>query len=287
MSTPNNIELVAIRDWWDHQARTNPESAGMLSVFGAVKCSALYRQNSEWHHLKHIAALNDTMRVLELGCGAGRWALSMSPHVRNVVAVDFSEEMIQLARKRAGQAGINNVQFFVGAAQTFLGSGSFDLIYLSSVDQYLDDASFHQTLAQAAAMLTRDGTLIDRVTISASETFFCDSEDGYKCVYRSLPDLQSAFFRAGFELQYHAPSHRPMRLARLTRLRPFTRFLEWALKSFPRFGCAVVEAVTRTICSIRPSSEPPEDRSHDFLLFRPRTVTCPEPEVSEASAGEV
>jgi ubiquinone/menaquinone biosynthesis C-methylase UbiE len=270
MSTPDNFKSDDIRNWWNKQAKGNPESAGMLYVFGADKCSTLYRQAAEWHHFQRLASLKKTMRVLELGCGAGRWSLLMAPCVREVVAVDFSDEMIQLAQSRAEQAGLQNVQFIVGPVQEFMQSTPFDLIYLSSVDQYLDDAAFHETISHVRTMLAPGGRVVDRVTISTSERFFCDTEDSYKCLYRSLSDVQSVFSATGFEMSYHAPSHRQMRLPRLAHARPFMRFVEWMLQHFPRLGFSFIQTVTRIMNAIRPRPGRLVDRSHDFLVFQSR-----------------
>ena len=49
--------------------------------------------------------------VLELGCGTGTTAVHHAAHVRHLRAVDVSERMLEIARTRAREAGVENVSF--------------------------------------------------------------------------------------------------------------------------------------------------------------------------------
>jgi len=51
------------------------------------------------------AAESDVSTVLDLGCGSGRYAVTMANSGKNVVGVDFSEKMLELARIHASETG--------------------------------------------------------------------------------------------------------------------------------------------------------------------------------------
>ena len=53
--------------------------------------------------------------VLDVGAGAGRFALALAPKVGRVVAVDSSEVMVGIITKRARDQGLDNVETVVGA----------------------------------------------------------------------------------------------------------------------------------------------------------------------------
>ena len=55
--------------------------------------------------------LRPDMRLLEVGCGTGSTALHHAPSVARIDAVDYAQAMVDIARSKAGAAGIGNVTF--------------------------------------------------------------------------------------------------------------------------------------------------------------------------------
>jgi SAM-dependent methyltransferase len=51
------------------------------------------------------------LRVLDVGCGAGRLTLALAPAASSVVGLDREASLIQEARRRATRAGLLNVEF--------------------------------------------------------------------------------------------------------------------------------------------------------------------------------
>ena len=52
--------------------------------------------------------------LLDIGCGTGSLALRLSPHAAKVHGLDVSAEMIRIARAKARDQGVANVEFHVG-----------------------------------------------------------------------------------------------------------------------------------------------------------------------------
>jgi ubiquinone/menaquinone biosynthesis C-methylase UbiE len=61
--------------------------------------------------------LTPDMRVVEFGCGTGSTALLHAPAVKAYHAIDVSEKMIEIARKKAAEAGLSNLEFTVGTLE--------------------------------------------------------------------------------------------------------------------------------------------------------------------------
>ncbi len=61
--------------------------------------------------------LSPDMRVVEFGCGTGSTAIVHAPLVKTYHAIDVSENMIEIARDKATQAGLSNLEFTVGTLE--------------------------------------------------------------------------------------------------------------------------------------------------------------------------
>jgi ubiquinone/menaquinone biosynthesis C-methylase UbiE len=71
-------------------------------------------------------------RVLDLGCGDGRFALGIAPLASTVEGLDPDADAIRTARRSARRSGLGNVRFGVGAAQQLpYRDGAFDVVLLS------------------------------------------------------------------------------------------------------------------------------------------------------------
>ena len=59
------------------------------------------------------------MRILEFGCGTGTTAVHHAPHVQHVDALDISENMLEIGRGKASEAGVENITFTRGTLTEF------------------------------------------------------------------------------------------------------------------------------------------------------------------------
>jgi ubiquinone/menaquinone biosynthesis C-methylase UbiE len=61
-----------------------------------------------------LTAPKKTDVVMEIGAGTGVVSLLLAPKVKKVVAVDISKEMLRIAKEKAMEAGIYNIEFVRG-----------------------------------------------------------------------------------------------------------------------------------------------------------------------------
>lgn len=106
-------------------------------------------------------------RVLDLGCGAGRWEKILSPKCKEYVGVDVSENFIQKAQKE--NEDNNNAHFCCMPAQDYLRDERYDLILIIGLITYMNDEDVTQTAANCRKMLAKGGRLILR-SIAIKET---------------------------------------------------------------------------------------------------------------------
>jgi arsenite methyltransferase len=71
-------------------------------------------------------------RVLDLGCGDGRFALGVALVATRVDGIDPDAEAIAAAKRNARRAGVRNVRFATGVAQHLPHpDATFDVVILS------------------------------------------------------------------------------------------------------------------------------------------------------------
>ncbi|MHA6296909.1 class I SAM-dependent methyltransferase [Devosia sp. CAU 1758] len=86
------------------------------------------------------AHLTPDMEIFEFGCGTGGTAITHAPLVRHVRAVDFSARMLDKARARAAEAGVDNVTFEQGDITSIaLAPASYDMVLGLSILHLLKD----------------------------------------------------------------------------------------------------------------------------------------------------
>lgn len=100
-------------------------------------------------------------RVLDIGCGCGQTSLELAQRVGptgQVLGVDISEPMLEVARRRGGEAGLANVSFLAADAQTrAFPPGGFDLAFSRFGVMFFDDPT--AAFRNIAAALRPDGRL--------------------------------------------------------------------------------------------------------------------------------
>ncbi|MDX2193984.1 MAG: metalloregulator ArsR/SmtB family transcription factor [Gemmatimonadales bacterium] len=105
-----------------------------------------------------LAALaDDGWTVADLGCGTGRLLAALAPHVRRVIGVDGSREMLEAAR--GATAELANVELHQGELDALpLPDGAADLAVLGLVLHHLPDPA--RVVAEAARVLAPGGRLV-------------------------------------------------------------------------------------------------------------------------------
>lgn len=83
------------------------------------------------------AGIKPGMRVLDAGCGPGRVTIPAAELAGNegeVIALDIQPAMLDMARKRAKSAGLNNIRFMLSAlGENMLPENRFDRAFLVTV----------------------------------------------------------------------------------------------------------------------------------------------------------
>jgi ubiquinone/menaquinone biosynthesis C-methylase UbiE len=101
--------------------------------FGAAAAdyvtSKVHASGADLEWLVENAALNGNERVLDVATGGGHVAFALAPHAVEVVALDLTQPMLDVARKEAEARGLANISYVEGDAQALpFADASFDVV---------------------------------------------------------------------------------------------------------------------------------------------------------------
>ena len=140
------------------------------------------------------------MRVLEIGCGAGRLTLALAGIFGEVHGVDVSPEMIRLGREKL--AGVGNVQLHVnnGVDLSVLPAVRFDFAFSFIVFQHVPEKEIVESYIREVHRVLQPGALF-KFQVEGGPAAE-GSPDTWRGVSFTESELREIADRCGFELRY-------------------------------------------------------------------------------------
>lgn len=206
--------------------------------------------------------LGPDARLLEVGCGGGRWTVALARRVREVVATDIAPRMVERARERVEAEGLDNVTLAAGSLEALDYDGPFDVVYLGSCLHYVGDAALAEGMGRIAAAASDDCVLISRDTVSLIGRTFHRSElygGDDPAIYRPIEAYEEVMARHGWKLASSWPT--------------WVRPLSWRLRPLlpgPLLAAALRMEAPLAGAWVRLASmlERPRDKQHRFFVYR-------------------
>jgi ubiquinone/menaquinone biosynthesis C-methylase UbiE len=123
-------------------------------------------QDLSW--LVEAAALTGTERVLDIATGGGHAAFALAPHAAEVVALDLTRPMLEVAQKEAEARQLSNIRFLEGDAQAIpCEDSSFDVVVCRQAAHHFPNV--HQCVSEWSRVLKSGGKLLLVDSISPEE----------------------------------------------------------------------------------------------------------------------
>jgi len=204
------IEKKNIKDFWAAQAKKmNLKKEGISNL---EEDEELLEEKiiSEQKKIFPIIEtfLNEDSKVLDLGSGTGQWAYRFSPLAKSVTLVEFSEDMMSLAKQNS-KGTFNNLEFIISEAQDFLSHEVYDLIWISGLLIYLTDQELVKLINNCRSMLAPEGLLLLRDGTGLGARYEINNQfsenlgHNYSAIYRTSKEYITEFSQNGFELIDH------------------------------------------------------------------------------------
>jgi SAM-dependent methyltransferase len=165
--------------YWEERARRFATEGDGLAAVCAYGMPVFY--NRAIHFTQRLALapwlkVNAGMRVLDVGCGIGRWSRLLAARGAEVTGVDLSPTMIGEARRRTAVAGLaERCRFLVQDSAALDAGEPFDLVLGVTVLQHILDP---QALRAAVERIARHMAPAGRIVLlEAAPTSFADQCD--------------------------------------------------------------------------------------------------------------
>ena len=136
-----------IKAFWDKRARQykKKQSYSLTNLEEDEKLQQLKVQ-LEREHVFKLLKLDKSMRVLDLGAGVGAWSALLAEKCKKLVAVEYCAEMLEIARSKAQEESLSNIEFIHQDVLEYTTGNAFDTIFSSGLLLYLSDSQMQKLL---------------------------------------------------------------------------------------------------------------------------------------------
>jgi ubiquinone/menaquinone biosynthesis C-methylase UbiE len=136
------------------------------------------------------------MRMLDYGCGTGLVTLGLQPLVKEAIAVDSSQGMLEQLEIKAREAGIENLQtVFIDLDQEWKLPEGIDLLVSSMTMHHVPEI---EPLLKYFSVIMNPGGLLCIADLDQEDGNFHDDTTGIPHKGFSVEEMEGFFLQAGF-----------------------------------------------------------------------------------------
>lgn len=199
--TTHAISYEATLDFFEARGRQASAEALETATMYQDRELARRRDRCEQTTVTPLLAVQPTDRLLDIGCGVGRWAAALEGDFGDYLGIDFSAELLRLAEAR----GLQGAQFQRLAAQeisaaTLRHAGPFEVFICSGILIYLNDGDVTKLASQLAALAAPGARVYLRepmAVVGGRLTLDCfpseELKSTYSAIYRTPEQVHELF----------------------------------------------------------------------------------------------
>lgn len=194
------IDTTSVKDFFDKRAEKDVENLMTITSYHD-KDNLEKRQKEEIEVISNKIDFNGK-KLLEIGCGLGRWAEYFQDKCSEYAGIDYSEKLIEIAKKNFNFPNC----YFEKLSVTEIDEdklpvkGPFDIIFITGVLIYLNDEDIKIMVDKINDITHSNSIIYIRETISVLDTrltlkdFYSEElEVDYNAIYRTEDELLKFF----------------------------------------------------------------------------------------------
>lgn len=194
--------MTDVRDseaFWNWRAKKYSSRNDVLkAVLYENKWRSRYEDFMERRALQRVLKISSGLKVLDVGCGAGRWLVRFAREGADVTGIDYSPEMINVVRKRCQEESLKADLQVTKALEIDTPDKSFDVVIaIVTLLHVIDGDELTRTIRE----LTRVTKIKGKVIVI---DYFCDPEPiprrGKLWIHRNSAELINLFNENGANL---------------------------------------------------------------------------------------
>ncbi len=207
----HEIDYRETLEFFDSRARSSSPDSPQSTTMYQDKSLSERRDRHEQDTVVPLLRLQGRERILDVGCGYGRWASILKGFAPKYIGIDFSQKLLDLASAQNLEfATFQQMAAQDLASNTLLVPPPFDLIICSGILIYLNDRDvvrLSKMLAELAAphatLYLREPMAITGERLTLDRFPSAELKTNYSAIYRTPAQVRELFDKAfvaeGFE----------------------------------------------------------------------------------------
>ncbi|AMD17760.1 methyltransferase [Methanobrevibacter sp. YE315] len=195
-----DISPNKVKDFFNDRANRDLESEFSIVLFQDKENSAQRHEEEKKLFYEHIDSSGK--KILEIGCGVGRWVEALHDKCESYLGLDFSEELLKIAEE---SYDYENCKFQLMSAtdikvDELVIQPPFDIVIFSGFLMYINDSDLEIIMDEVNSVCGEDKKVFAMEPISCMESrltlkdFYSEGlEADYNAIYRTEQEYREIF----------------------------------------------------------------------------------------------